>query len=159
MGAFDITFKAFLLTLWIFDLSVKAQLTCTPGAFCPLEDVTCQYYYQCNSDSTIKIYKCPDGTVFFPDNEACVLPTQYPCIKTTPSPYQCLTAGRFPIVDPTCKQYYLCYQSTNGYVKRIYRCPNETIFDPTRQLCVLRTAYTCVATTTTTTSTTPIINK
>ncbi|XP_015183538.1 PREDICTED: peritrophin-44-like [Polistes dominula] len=138
---FEIIFKVFFLTLWIFVLSVKSQLTCTIPGYYPLEDTTCQYYYHCNSDSTVQIYKCPDGTVFDPHRQACVLPTQYPCILTTPNPYQCLTAGRFPIIDPTCKQFYFCYWNNNGYVKRIYRCPNETIFDPKRQLCVLPTTY------------------
>lgn len=152
MDAFEVVFKAFLLTLWIFDLSVKAQFTCELNDYYPLDDVTCQYYYyQCNSTSPIQIYKCPDSTIFDPNRKACVLPTQYACIKTTtPNPDQCLSAGRFPIVDPTCKQYYLCYWSTNGYVKRIHRCPNQTIFDPARQLCVLRTAYVCGGTTTAT---------
>lgn len=144
MGAFLIIFKAFLLILLIFE-SVKAQIVCTePGRY-PLGDTNCQYYYLCTEDFKLIIFKCPDGTVFDTDKSACVLPTQSTScmITTTANPYQCSTSGRFPINDPTCQKYYLCYRDTNGYAKKMLKCPNQTIFDPRRKLCVLRTSYIC----------------
>lgn len=161
--AFLVLLKAFLLKLLILDC-VKAQITCTAPGFYPLQDVTCQYYYLCYSDGagySAQIFKCPGTTVFDPSRSACVLPTQYSCIETTTTvdPYACKRAGRFAIIDPTCKSYYMCYWETNVLVRRMFRCPNQTIFDPTRELCVLPTTYACVATTTlsTTPSTTTIM--
>ncbi|KAI4503675.1 hypothetical protein M0802_001078 [Mischocyttarus mexicanus] len=154
MGAFDIISKALLLTLLILgSQSVKAQITCDGAGLFPLNDMNCQYYYVCSFDGvdvTAQVYKCPDGTVFDPDRSTCVLPIQYACMLTTTTidPYQCLTTGRFPIDDPTCQQYYYCYWNTNRYVKRIFKCPNQTIFNPISQLCVLRTTYICTRTTT-----------
>ncbi|KAL2733984.1 hypothetical protein V1478_003682 [Vespula squamosa] len=144
-NAFLIIFKIFLLNLLIFK-SVKAQNPCVEPGRIPLPDISCQYYYNCSEDLVPSIRKCPDGTVFDPNRKTCVLPTQYTCEMlpmTTADPYKCLTSGRFPIDDPTCQKYYLCYWSAKGYLKKILKCPNQTIFDPTRKLCVLRTAYIC----------------
>ncbi|KAK2585100.1 hypothetical protein KPH14_008612 [Odynerus spinipes] len=157
--AFLVILKVCLLKLLIF-YSVQAQITCTAPGFFPLLDTTCQYYYLCYSDGTglsAQISKCPGTTVFDPNRSACVLPTQYSCVETTTTtdPYPCLRAGRFPISDPTCKSYYMCYWETATLVRRMFRCPAQTIFNPTRELCVLPTTYVCGGTTTST-STTPI---
>lgn len=144
MGAFLIIFKAFPLILLIFE-SVKAQIVCTESGFFPLGDANCQYYYLCTKDLKSFIFKCPDGTVFDSIKQACVLPMQSTSctITTTTNPYECPTSGRFPIIDPTCQKYYLCYWNTNGYARKMLKCPNQTIFDPNRKLCVLRTSYVC----------------
>ncbi|KAF7405869.1 hypothetical protein HZH68_005238 [Vespula germanica] len=151
-NTFLIIFKTFLLNLLIFE-SVKAEtgpIVCSGSGRLPLNDISCQYYYKC-FEGLPTIFKCPDDTVFDPIKKTCVLPTQYPCDmlpQTTTNPYKCLTSGRFPIDDPTCQKYYLCYWSAKGYLKKILKCPNQTIFDPIRKLCVLRTTYTCSESTT-----------
>lgn len=153
-----------------------------PGRYFNPTSIDCSEYYICSIDSDEVLIatsiRCPEGTVFGPEQKRCVAMAIYSCptSSTTPSSstaaaesasqaaeFVCLSTGRYPdLTSADCSSYFLCIhsESTGGLTAIQTRCPGSTVYSWDEHRCVLRDQFECpnakpTEQTTTTVLTTP----
>ncbi|KAL6440497.1 hypothetical protein ACFW04_003191 [Cataglyphis niger] len=137
-----------LLCLLCFSLKIAGTQnmtisTCTEVGFFEIDDGTCKNYYMCIDNGvtlTKVILSCASSAIFDPILGRCVPANTTTCQQTP----RCLRYGRFPMEDPYCKMYFLCYWNGTGYTMMSnLTCPNTLVFEPTSEKCVPPQRYIC----------------
>ncbi|XP_067643288.1 peritrophin-48 [Eurosta solidaginis] len=99
---------------------------------------SCTSYYSCyNGVATLQY--CSGGTYFDKNSQACV--SQAPAYCSTPNSDPCVghNVGTFVAVPGSCAGFYYC--STTGAQRS--NCPNNLVFNPTKQACDFSSIYLC----------------
>lgn len=68
-------------------------------------------------------------------------PLSTPCATSDHFVPECIEEGKFPIIGSKCTQYVMCTRGTSGFRTKLYKCPENTGFNPDDSRCTFQ--YEC----------------